>query len=537
MIRSTLVLIALFIGNLYPIMAQDAFPYSVHLEPVEFPALEGLHSYAFGQHDGKWLMIGGRKDGLHARQPFNSFPESNNNTDLRVIDPLSKQIWTASVNSLPTPLKEQLQATNMNFYQDGDALYIIGGYAYAASEGDHITFPYLTAIQLPALINAITNNQPIAPHFKQISDAKFAVTGGHLGKIDDTFLLVGGHRFDGRYNPMGHATYTQTYTNQIRTFQIDNSGSQLSFYNYAEITDPIHLHRRDYNLIPQVFPDGSHGYAISSGVFQLNADLPFLYPVDIRTDGFTPHTAFNQYLSNYHSAKVSLFDSLTHQTHTLFFGGMSQYYYQNGTLIQDDLVPFVKTISRLSRYSDGSFQEFQLPIEMPGLQGASAEFIPNQLLPHYPSDLIKLHELQADTLLLGHIYGGIFSTSLNPFSVNQTNTTSADNSLYAVYLIRGEPVNAQEIDGSTPFSVQVFPNPTNDLVEVHFELPGNDTQVEYFLSDSQGKILQTGPITDLKGGKNFFRLSLRDYTAGQLFYVTIVFDNTYYSTNKVLKMQ
>jgi hypothetical protein len=28
--------------------------------------------------------------------------------------------------------------------------------------------------------------------------------------------------------------------------------------------------------------------------------------------------------------------------HNLFFGGISQYYYNNGTLIQDDTVPFVK---------------------------------------------------------------------------------------------------------------------------------------------------------------------------------------------------
>ncbi|RLE03144.1 MAG: hypothetical protein DRJ13_04795 [Bacteroidetes bacterium] len=64
--------------------------------------------------------------------------------------------------------------------------------------------------------------------------------------------------------------------------------------------------------------------------------------------------------------------------HNLFFGGMSKYYYQNGTLIQDNQVPFVKTISCLSRFSDGTLQDFQQSLEMPKLQGTSAEFISNK---------------------------------------------------------------------------------------------------------------------------------------------------------------
>jgi hypothetical protein len=30
--------------------------------------LGGLQSFAYGHHDGKWLIIGGRKDGLRRRQ-------------------------------------------------------------------------------------------------------------------------------------------------------------------------------------------------------------------------------------------------------------------------------------------------------------------------------------------------------------------------------------------------------------------------------------------------------------------------------------
>ena len=93
--------------------SQSTFEYDVVLTPKVVPGLPGLHSYAFAQHNGKWLIIGGRKDGLHARQPFNAFPESQNNTDIYVVDIATLQFWSASLNVLPIGIREQLQATNI----------------------------------------------------------------------------------------------------------------------------------------------------------------------------------------------------------------------------------------------------------------------------------------------------------------------------------------------------------------------------------------------------------------------------------------
>jgi hypothetical protein len=248
--------------------SQNTFDYQVQLNPITIPNFPGIHSYAFAQHDGKWLLIGGRIDGIHARQPFNAFPASSNNTNLYVVDIATNQFWSASVNSLPTALKEQLQATNFNFYQDETTLYLVGGYAFSATANDHITFNKLTSVDVPNLINAVISGTPITSYFKQISDENLAVNGGHLAKISNTFYLVGGHRFDGRYNPMNNPTFVQTYTNSIKQFTIDNSGTQLSISNYQAVTDAVHLHRRDYNLLPQVFPNGELGYTISSGVFK-----------------------------------------------------------------------------------------------------------------------------------------------------------------------------------------------------------------------------------------------------------------------------
>jgi hypothetical protein len=528
------ILLSLLAGCFNLSIAQADFEYNIELVPVALPGLPGLHSYAFAQHDGKWLIIGGRKDGLHARQPFSAFPQSENNTLMYVIDVKAKAFWTASVNALPVGLKEQLQSTNMNFYQDAGTLYIIGGYAYSAAASNHITFPYLTSIQVSALINAIVNGNQITPFFKQISDEVFAVAGGQLGKLGDEFYLTGGHRFDGLYNPVGNPTFAQAYTNQIRKFKIDNTGSTLSYSGYTALTDEVHLRRRDFNLIPQIFPDGTEGYTISAGVFQINADLPFLYPVDIRPSGYTPVTTFNQYLSNYHSAKAGLYDEQENKMHTIFFGGMSQYYYQGGTLIQDNLVPFVRTISLLTRFADGHLQEYQLPIEMPDLKGAGAEFIPNEDIPHYASGIIKIKGLTDDATLLGHIYGGILSPSVNPFANNMTSLTTADKTIYAVILNKELPVGVEKILGDNPYDIQVYPNPFVNEVVMNYNLP-KETHIQYFIANTLGQIVKQGQISDQNPGNNHSVLTIHDAVPTQTFVLTVVFDKKYFVTKRIFR--
>ena len=515
-------------------LAQSTFTYDVVLTPVSVAGLPGLHSYAFAQHEGKWLIIGGRKDGVHARQPFNAFPDAQNNKEIYVVDIATQQSWSASVNSLPTGIKEQLQSTNMNFYQDGDALYIIGGYAYSTTAADHKTFNNLTSVDVPNLINAIVVGTPITSYFKQISNDVFAITGGQLGKIGNTFYLVGGHRFDGRYNPMNNPTFTQTYSNAIRKFTIDNSGSNLSYANFEEIVDAVHLHRRDYNLLPQIFPNGELGYTISSGVFQIAVDLPFLYPVDIKAGGYFPQTQFNQYLSNYHSGKACLYDATNNRMHNLFFGGMSQYYYSNGTLLQDDTVPFVKTISRTTRFADGSLLEYQLPVEMPNLKGAGAEFIPNENLPHYSNEVIQLSNITDNEFVIGHLFGGIQSSSPSAFTDNQTNLTSADPTVYEVKLVKNPLLSTPQIDGKNPFSFTVSPNPTsNDTVRVEFDMP-YAAKLNYMLTSLDGKIVEEGEIEDTTIGKNAMNFELSS-TNSKIVIITFIFDDKFYVSHKVIK--
>jgi hypothetical protein len=155
-------------------------PFEIALAPLDIIGLGGIQSYAFGQYNDKWLLVGGRLDGLHQRQPGAAFDSAGHNNQFIVVDPVTQQKWSAPLTALSIPIQEQLSATNMEFYQEGDYLYCIGGYGYSSSIGDYTTFSSLTAIQVPELISAIITNSTFSAYFRQITDTKFQVTGGRL---------------------------------------------------------------------------------------------------------------------------------------------------------------------------------------------------------------------------------------------------------------------------------------------------------------------------------------------------------------------
>ena len=409
---------------------------TVFAEPYPIPALPGLHSFAAAQYDGKWVLIGGRTDGLHQRQPNTSFLSINSNTKIFVVDPLTKNVWSALVTSLPVNLSDQLQSTNMLFCADSSKLYIAGGYGYSVAAADHKTYASLVVIDLPGLIQAVISGNTINTFFRQLTDNYFALTGGQMAKLGDMFIMVGGQRFDGRYNPNNGPSFTQEYSNQVRKFRLIDNGVTISMNYQQSITDAGELHRRDYNMAPQVFPDRKLGYTAFSGVFQTAVNLPFLNTVDIDTVSYYPNASFNQLLNHYHSGKFSVYDSAANRMHSFFLGGMAQFYYDaGGNLEQDNAVPFVSTIGRVSRDAGGTMTETKVG-DLPGLLGSGAELILNHELPVYANEVIRLNDVNADTVLAGYLVGGIQSIAPNIFFVNNGTQSTAANTVFKVYLVK-----------------------------------------------------------------------------------------------------
>lgn len=486
-------------------------PFDIQLTPIQVEGVGGLQAFAFGQDEGKWLIIGGRLDGLHRRQPFASFDIAGHNTQLIVVDPAGNQSWKASLDVLPASIKEQLTATNMEFYQEGDILYLIGGYGYSATAGDHITYPNLTAIDIPQTIRAIQNNLSVQPYIRQIKDDKMAVTGGYLHKIYDTFYLVGGQKFIGRYNPMGPNNgpgFIQEYTNAIRKFTLEDDGNTLKVTHQPEIYDRAQLHRRDYNVAPQILPDGREGLTAFSGVFQESVDLPFLNCVNIDSDGYAVQPEFNQYYNHYHCAHIPLYNAKDNEMHTVFFGGIAQYFDENGTLTRDDNVPFVNTIARVTRQSDGSMAEYKLPITMPALLGAGSEFIPISTIPSYENGVLKLDELDQDTTMIGYIYGGISSSAPNIFFTNTGTQSSASSQIFQVNLIKNSATSVHDVNvqSKNGLGMIVFPNPGDGHFDIKFELK-KSAHIVLFVYDLSGNLIKEYGIGHLNEGNHSYQIN------------------------------
>lgn len=500
-------------------------PFQIEMESLTIPNLEGLQSFAYGQHNGKWLVIGGRLDGLHRRQPFAAFNTAGNNDQLIVIDPVAQQRWSAPLTSLPPSIQEQLSSTNMQFHQNGDYLYLAGGYGYSNTSVDHITFPNLSAIKVSAVINAIINGNSFSSYFRQINDTMFAVTGGYLNKINNTYYLTGGQKFIGRYNPMGPANgpeFIQNYTNSIRKFKINDNGTTLAINHLPTIIDATNLHRRDYNVVPQILPTGAEGLTAFSGVFQVGADLPFLNCVNIDSLGHVVNNSFTQYYNHYHCAHIPLYSSSANEMHTVFFGGIAQYHDSLGTLVQDNNVPFVKTIARVTRNGNGLMAEYKLPIEMPTLLGAGSEFIPIENLPQYNNEVFKLDSITANRTLIGHIYGGISSTAANIFFTNTGTQSSASSQIFKVFLIKNPSVGFDQLNKQSTgtLQMQVYPNPNDGNFIVKFNLK-NTEPITVTIVNSDGIILDKTVIKSLKVGENIFSKKIEKLTNGGVYFVTI----------------
>lgn len=512
-------------------------PFGIYIEPFNINGLGGIQSYAYGQADNKWLIVGGRLDGLHQRQPFAAFDQAGHNNQLIVIDPVSEQKWSAPLSSLPTSIQEQLSSTNMQFYQEGAYLYCIGGYGYSATAGDHTTYSNLTAIKVPDVINAVISNSSFTSYFRQISDPKFQVTGGKLKKINDDFYLLGGQKFIGRYNPMGpnHGPgFIQEYTNAIRKFYLLDDGTNISITHLPSHQDSVNLHRRDYNAEAQILPNGEEGITMFSGVFQQNIDLPFLNSVTVDDADYTVDNTFQQYYNHYHCATLPIYAASENEMHNVFFGGIAQFYDSLGILVQDNNVPFVSTIARVTRNANGTLVEYKLPIEMPTLLGAGSEFIPNKNIPHYPNEVVKLDSITSDTTLAGYIYGGISSTGRNIFFINNGTQSSASSQIFKVYIVKNVAVGIDDLNehSISDLQVKVFPNPSDGDLVIKFNLSKiEETKMSIFSID--GKLIEQKNIENLKLGENIYQAKTNKIKYGGTYLLVIETPNEK-STQKII---
>ena len=477
------------------------FPYTLKLNPVYSSPDIALQSYAFGLWENRVLLIGGRKDGLHQRQPFASFAAEGMPSNISILDLNNLTSTPVEFDIIDTPLVEQFSSTNIEFFQTDSILWLVGGYGYSPTSQDHVTYPMLTAINLKTFFEAQDNGTYAFPSFQYLIDDRFAVTGGSLKKLNGVYYLVGGHKFEGRYNPMNGPSFTQTYTEKVSRFipTLTESGIQVEWL--SEFSDPALLHRRDLNVMEGIDSNGQINFTLFSGVFQQVADLPFMNCVEVNEQGVTEIPEFQHLLNQYHTAHVSLYDEALQKQHYLLLGGISEYYYEGDVLTQNVDVPFTKNIACVTRNANNQWVEELNPSVLPAFLGSSSEIILNQNLPFIEGDIIDLNSAyDGSEILLGHMLGGIRSTGQNIFWTNNGTQSIPNDTLYEVWLVPNsiDSVSAHALPKNI---FTVYPNPISGKFRIEFSCAKN-CNVELTAFNSNGKQVAHNKLGNFPSGKH-----------------------------------
>src|ERR1700676_3025654 len=154
-----------------------------------FPGSPHLQSFAWAQWGGKWIFIAGRTGGDHGVGGAEAdFPRNGSNTKIWVGDPAAPgtaRTYTLPLSILPPSLsavRDQWMSSNILFFQDGDTLYLAGGYGQN-SEGAWVTYPILSSVHLPSLVESVTKgNDAFVRSIAYASSPLVQVAGGELLK-------------------------------------------------------------------------------------------------------------------------------------------------------------------------------------------------------------------------------------------------------------------------------------------------------------------------------------------------------------------
>ncbi|MCK5775458.1 MAG: T9SS type A sorting domain-containing protein, partial [Bacteroidales bacterium] len=205
-------------------------------------------------------------------------------------------------------------------------------------------------------------------------------------------------------------------------------------------------------------------------------------------------------------------------------GGIAQYYDNEGTLVQDNNVPFVKTIARVTRDANGIMTEHKLPIEMPVLLGAGAEFIPNKNIAHYNNEVIKLDELTSDTTLVGYIYGGINSSAPNIFFTNTGSQSSANSQIFKVFLTKNT-LSIDDFNEHSANSLQllIYPNPSSEKLTIKYHLI-KSSPIKITIRDLKGNTVLEEMMKNQSPGEHIITKDLISFVNSGVYFLTIESD-------------
>ncbi|MGH1433534.1 MAG: hypothetical protein ACRBG0_03645 [Lewinella sp.] len=497
----------------------DDLAFTVSIEDTTPANWPGLHSFAFAEWQGYWIIVAGRSNGLHGFFPFTGFPEQTANNQIWVLDPVTGDLWQKGLEDLDPSVAAPLQSSNPQYVQKEEKLYVFGGYGKDTATDLFVTFDQLTVIDLPTLINAIQNDTNVAEAVNSITDERIRLCGGEAHQLGEWTYLVGGHNFNGLYSQSGAPAFTQEYSSEIRKFQLttDAEGTP-QVIAYEAFSDP-EFHRRDLSVAPCILEGGEEGLCAYGGVFRPEADLPYLHPIYISENGIEINEDYEQLMSQYTCPILPVYDMAQDEMHSVFFGGLSFHTYdaESQTFVEEELIPFIPSFTMMSRAADGTIREQVLNTEFDELLGTNAKLVLFEDVPLSSEGVIDLNSI-TETQEVAYIYGGIKAVIPN------ITPSSASNRLFKVWLHPNTSTASSEVLAEREIA-KIQPNPFSYTVQLQWLLPS--PKVDALLTDALGRSLldlravstekvsreTENMLTNLPGG--YYQLCLRNHHGQQ----------------------
>lgn len=382
----------------------------------------------------------------------------------------------------------QFKATNLQYELLNGWLYIMGGYGPDAKKGTLTTLGYVTVVNFGALADAVINKKPLdaafaAANIVQFDHLALALTGGDLELLPDTsggtsFILAFGQQYDGEYTP-GGGLVNQNYSDGVRVFQFDyapNSTKPTKLNFLTAVPNPPgtqmdpenQYHRRDLTVKASLDAAGNRRLVAYGGVFKGGRLEGFLNPVFVGSGSKTVTLTVNgnttQLLSQYDTGSIQLFDNRSGSgtIYTTFFGGISQYYWDNATssLKRDALdlskgidgLPFINSISTLKMptsnetgiqylHTGQTFPPASSSGSVPAsFGGTESKFVIDSAMTQITEGVLQLSAITT-TSVAGYLVGGIAATA--PYGFN--GPTCASSMLYKVTINPALPTNTVQL--------------------------------------------------------------------------------------------
>ena len=254
---------------------------------------------------------------------------------------------------------------------------------------------------------------------------------------------------------------------------------------------------------PIVDANGKIRLMVYSGVFQYNVNRPFLNVALLDALQFEEIFDFDQKFAAYNCSRIGFYEVQKNRMHQLFLGGMAEYFRDSsGTLVQDTYVPFVRSLSCVTRNEKGGFEEFLLNDELPGYYGTNAEVFVRAEIPRYKEDIIDLDAIQEDTSFIGYVFGGIYNPSpdRNPWLNNLAHTTSASNQLIRIRYLKNQSTGVEPIQNKKiQADIRIYPNPAGNATKVFLIGTAESSRVHIWIQDMDGIIVDEEDYTSLSG--------------------------------------